>query len=191
MTNFTQVVTAAALAFGLSASTLAAPPAPAPSAAPAAGVKAFRPPAVPLVTSDPYLSIWSEADHLTDDNTQHWTRHDHSLVSLIRVDGKAFRLMGKEPPGVPAMPQVGLQVLPTRSIYDFEDSQRPRHADLHDRGPAAGSRGPRPAAELPHLAGALRGRRRPCGVALRQHQLGAGGQHAGEEVNGPGKRWAS
>ena len=81
---------------------------------------ALRPPAVPLVTSDPYLSIWSEADHLTDDTTRHWTRRAHSLVSLIRVDGKAYRLMGKEPEGVAALPQVALKVWPTRTVYDFE-----------------------------------------------------------------------
>jgi hypothetical protein len=80
----------------------------------------LRPPAVPLVTFDPYLSIWSEADHLTDKNTQHWTHRDHPLASLIRIDGKAYRLMGAEPADVPALAQVSLQVLPTRSIYDFE-----------------------------------------------------------------------
>lgn len=82
---------------------------------------AFRPPAVPLVTSDPYLSIWSEADHLNDKNTQHWTHREHSLKSLIRVDGKSYRLMGADPEGVPALPQTGLQVTPTRSIYQFEN----------------------------------------------------------------------
>src|SRR5882672_9592068 len=65
---------------------------------------AFRPPAVPLVTFDPYLSIWSEADRLTDDSTRHWTRREHSLVSLIRVDGTVFRLMGKNPAQAPAFP---------------------------------------------------------------------------------------
>src|ERR1700709_2793224 len=82
---------------------------------------AFRPPAVPLVTSDPYLSIWSEADHLNDKNTQHWTHREHSLKSLIRIDGKAYRLMGADPEGVPALPQTGLQVTPTRSIYQFQN----------------------------------------------------------------------
>jgi hypothetical protein len=82
----------------------------------------LRPPAVPLVTFDPYLSIWSGADKLTDKNTKHWTHRDHSLASLIRIDGKTYRLMGAEPMEVPAFTQVSLQVLPTRSIYEFEDA---------------------------------------------------------------------
>ena len=93
------------------------------SAALAADALPFRPPAVPLVTFNPYLSIWSEADHLTDNATRHWTRREHSLVSLIRIDGKAYRLMGNDPADVPALPQVGLQVTPTRSIYEFDDGQ--------------------------------------------------------------------
>jgi hypothetical protein len=84
---------------------------------------ALRPPAVPLVTSDPYLSIWSEADRLTDDVTRHWTHQPHPLVSLIRVDGKSYRLMGSDPAAVPALPQTGVRVTPTSSVYDFQNAQ--------------------------------------------------------------------
>jgi hypothetical protein len=93
------------------------------SAAPPAESSPFRAPAVPLVASNPYLSIWSMADHLTDDTTRHWTRRAHPLAGLIRIDGKTYRLMGKEPGNVPPLPQVEVRIFPTRSVYEFKDSQ--------------------------------------------------------------------
>ena len=82
----------------------------------------FRPPAIPLVTFDPYLSVWCEADHLTDGPTRHWTRREHPLTSLIRIDGTAYRLLGDQPHSLPAFPQTRVQVLPTRTIVDFANS---------------------------------------------------------------------
>src|ERR1700744_6637202 len=76
-----------------------------------------RPPVVPLVTHDPYFSIWSMSDHLTDINTRHWTGTEQPLAGLIRIDNVPYRYMGADPRQVPTMPQVWRQVTPLHTIY--------------------------------------------------------------------------
>jgi hypothetical protein len=88
-----------------------------------AASSALRPPAVPLIACDPYFSVWSPADRLTDAPTCHWTGKTQWLESMISVDGKIYRLMGPEPKSVPAMPQAAQAVMPTHTIYLFQTDE--------------------------------------------------------------------
>ena len=51
-------------------------------------------PAYPLITHDPYFSIWSTTDELAASTTKHWTGTGHSLIGMIKVDGQLFRFLG-------------------------------------------------------------------------------------------------
>jgi hypothetical protein len=79
-----------------------------------------RPPAVPLITHNPYFSVWSFTDKLTDSTTRHWTGSAQPFNSLVRIDGKPFRIMGDSPNDVPALPQTALLLDATHTRYTFQ-----------------------------------------------------------------------
>ena len=79
----------------------------------------LRAPAVPLITVDPYFSVWSMADRLTDDETKHWTGKPNTIEGVAEIDGKAYAFIGR-PAGLPALAQTGLEIDALSTVYTFE-----------------------------------------------------------------------
>ncbi len=78
----------------------------------------LRPPSVPLITIDPYFSVWSAADRLTQNETVHWTGKPNTMRGTLRIDGAEYRFMGTGE--APAMKQTGLDVTAMTTEYLFE-----------------------------------------------------------------------
>lgn len=80
----------------------------------------MRAPAVPLITVDPYFSVWSEADKLTDDTTRHWTNSPNTMIGTATVDGKDYLFMGNAKElKIPVLDQKSVNIDALSTTYVF------------------------------------------------------------------------
>jgi hypothetical protein len=82
-------------------------------------VNGFRAPSYPLITHDPYFSIWLSDEIPTEADATHWTQKPMPVRSMVRIDGKVYRLMGRLPAYVPAAKSTGATVTATRTTFSY------------------------------------------------------------------------
>lgn len=75
----------------------------------------LRAPATPLITIDPYFSVWSTSNRLNDSMTKHWTGKTNEIIGTVCVDGEEFRFMGCGN----AIPQVSVDIDALTTTYVF------------------------------------------------------------------------
>lgn len=85
-------------------------------------MKIKRAACVPLITHDPFFSVWSAADQLHDSDTVHWSGAVQRLKGHLTIDGKKYVFMG-ERTGDSFLPQTDLNVTATATEYRFENEK--------------------------------------------------------------------
>ena len=84
----------------------------------------FRPVAVPLITVDPFFSVWSCSDALYGSPTQHWSGRACPIVAGLFVDGRFYAMSAFDENGRGVNNRVyqrSVEVAPTSSYYTFEN----------------------------------------------------------------------
>lgn len=84
----------------------------------------FRPAAVPLITVDPYFSVWSCSDSLYASPTEHWSGKPCPIMAGVYIDNTFHSVAGFDPDGKLIRRRIyqrSVEITPTSSIYNFEN----------------------------------------------------------------------
>ncbi len=80
----------------------------------------LRAPAIPLITVDPYFSVWS-CECINETTSYHWTGSPNTITGTVTVDGEPFRFLGLS--DAPAIPQTDLQIDALTTKVTYENQQ--------------------------------------------------------------------
>ena len=81
----------------------------------------LRAPAVPLITVDPYFSVWAPYEILNYRETEHWTRSKNDIYGRVFIDGVEYSFLGYNR-NIKKITQVSLDItaLSTKVCYENE-----------------------------------------------------------------------
>lgn len=79
----------------------------------------FRPPAIPLITADPFMQTFVGGDTSVSDTIRHWDGAPKEMMGLIRIDNQSYGFLGQQ--GLlPSLVQRSVAVHPTRTLFALE-----------------------------------------------------------------------
>ena len=81
--------------------------------------KINRLPALPLITHDPFFSIWDCGPTPTGDRTRHWCGAEKPLAGTLIIDGVTVRFLGRG--GRHSMARKEIEVTPLSTRYVYEE----------------------------------------------------------------------
>ena len=56
----------------------------------------MRMPAIPLITIDPYFSVWT-TESANKQTAYHWTGKPNTILGLVKIDGEEHIFLGRRP----------------------------------------------------------------------------------------------
>ncbi len=81
----------------------------------------LRAPAIPLITVDPYFSVWAADSVINHSKTEHWSGKGNSIIGTVNIDGEKFLFLGYHR-DIKKITQVSLDIdaLSTTAVFENE-----------------------------------------------------------------------
>ncbi len=76
----------------------------------------MRAPSIPLITVDPYFSVWTH-DRLNDRFPTHWTGARNAMLGTVTVDGARFRFLGRSDDAALEQVSLDMDVFSTTAVF--------------------------------------------------------------------------